>query len=155
MNDKEKKYKNAKVTLLIKLLITIKMLKIFFIMHQKLIKKIKIKDRKKYCRKDKIKKTKIEYNCKKRKEKINNTMFNYYFDYWNPEIIFKKLRDASDEKNKNMVKSINKKLTKMKNTLKNVPKDEVSKVKENEKIIDIEKKQGSGLKILKLNQMLT
>ena len=43
----------------------------------------------------------------------------------------------------------------MKNTLKNVPKDEVSKVKENEKIIDIEKKQGSGLKILKLNQMLT
>ena len=54
-----------------------------------------------------------------------------------------------------MVKSINKKLTKMKNTLKNVPKDEVSKVKENEKIIDIEKKQGSGLKILKLNQMLT
>ena len=88
-------------------------------MHQKLIKKIKIKDRKKYCRKDKIKKTKIEYNCKKRKEKINNTMFNYYFDYSNPEIMFKKLRDATDEKNKNMVKSINKKLTKIKNIVRN------------------------------------
>ena len=25
-------------------------------------------------------------------------MFNYYFDYSNPEIMFKKLRDASDEK---------------------------------------------------------
>ena len=37
-------------------------------------------------------------------------MFNYYFDYSNPEIMFKKLRDESDEKNKKMVKSINKKL---------------------------------------------
>ena len=64
-------------------------------------------------------------------------MFNYYFDYSNPEIMFKKLRDASDEKNKNMVESIKKKLTKMKNIVKNVPKDEVSRVEENEKIIDI------------------
>ena len=64
-------------------------------------------------------------------------MFNYYFDYSNPEIMFKKLRDATDEKNKNMVESSNKKLTKMKKIVKNVPKDEASKVKENEKIIDI------------------
>ena len=52
----------------------------------------------------------------------------------------------------------------MKNTVKNVPKDKVSRVEENEKIIDIverilelnsEKKQGSGLKILTPNQMLS
>ena len=36
-----------------------------------------------------------------------------------------------------MVESINKKLTKMKNIVKNVPKDKVSKIEENEKIIDI------------------
>ena len=91
-------------------------------------------------------------------------MFNYYFDYSNPEIMFKKLRDVTDEKNKNMVESSNKKLTKMKKIVKNVPKDEVSKVKENEKIIDIverilelnsKKKKGSGLKILTPNQMLS
>ena len=35
-----------------------------------------------------------------------------------------------------MVESINKKLTKLKNIVKNVLKDKVSKVEENEKIID-------------------
>ena len=63
-----------------------------------------------------------------------------------------------------MVGSINKKLTELKNIVQNVPKDKVSKVEENEKIIDIverilelnsEKKQGSGLKILTPNQMLS
>ena len=77
--------------------------------------------------------------------------------------MFKRLRDSSDEKNKSMVESINKKLTKLKNIVKNVPKDEVSKFEENEKIIDIverilelnsKKKSGKGLKILTQNQML-
>ena len=49
----------------------------------------------------------------------------------------RRLRDASDEKNKDMVGSINKKLTELKNIVQNVPKDKVSKVEENEKIIDI------------------
>ena len=91
-------------------------------------------------------------------------MFNYYFDYSNPEIMFKKLRDASDEKNKNMVESIKKKLTKMKNIVKNVPKDEVSRVAEDEKVIDIienilelniEKQSEKGLKIITSNQILS
>ena len=51
--------------------------------------------------------------------------------------MLKKLRDVSDEKNKNMVESINKKLTKLKNIVKNVPRDGVSTVEENEKITDI------------------
>ena len=72
--------------------------------------------------------------------------------------------DESDEKNKDLVESINKKLTKMKNIVKNVPKDKVSRVEENEKIIDIverilelnsEKQLGLGLKILTPNQMLS
>ena len=51
--------------------------------------------------------------------------------------MFRRLRDSSDEKNKDMVESINKKLTKMKNIVKNVPKDKVFKIEENEKIFDI------------------
>ena len=91
-------------------------------------------------------------------------MFNYYFHYLNPVIMFERLRDESDEKSKDMVESINKKLTKLKNIVKNVLKDKVSKVEENEKIIDIverileynnEKKSGEGLKILTPNQMLS
>ena len=80
-----------------------------------------------------------------KKENINNELFSYYFDYLSPENMFKKLRDASDEKRKNMVESINEKLTKQKNIFKNVPRDEVSKFEENEKIIDIVEK------ILELN----
>ena len=91
---------------------------------------------------------------KKKKENINNESFNHYFDYLNPVIKFERLRDASDEKNKYLVGSIDKKLIKLKNIVKNVPKDKVSKVEENEKIVDIverilelnsEKQSGKGL----------
>ena len=74
-----------------------KMLQNIFGLYQKLVKENE-KNWRKYCREDKIKKTKIGYNCKRKKEKINNTFFNYHFDYLNPEIMFKRLRDASDEK---------------------------------------------------------
>ena len=76
--------------------------------------------------------------------------------------MFKKLRDPSGEKSKKIVESINNKLTKMKNIVKNVPRDQVSRLEENEKIIDIierilelnsEKQSGQGLKKLTLNQM--
>ena len=61
-----------------------------------------------------------------------------------------------------MVESINEKLTELKNIVKNVPKDKASKIKENEKIIDIverilelnnEKKKGLRLKIITPNQI--
>ena len=63
-----------------------------------------------------------------------------------------------------MVESITKKPTKMKNIVKDAPKDKASRVEENEKIIDIverilernsEKEQGVGLKISTPNQMLS
>ena len=100
----------------------------------------------------------------KKKENINNELLNHYFGYLNPVIMLERLRDASEEKNKDLVESINKKLTKMKNIVKNVPKDKVSRVEENEKIIDIvesilelnsENQLGIGLKILTPNQMLS
>ena len=63
-----------------------------------------------------------------------------------------------------MVESINKKLTTMKNIVKNVPKDKVSRVEENERITDIaerilelnsENQLGLGLKILTPKQILS
>ena len=100
----------------------------------------------------------------KNKKNINNKLFKEYFNYSNPDTMIKRLKDVGDEKNKNMVESINKKLNKMKKIIKNVPKDKVSRVEENEKIIDIverilelnsEKQLGLGLKILTPNQMLS
>ena len=73
----------------------------------------------------------------KTKENINNELFDHYFNYLKPDVMIEKLKNASYEKNKNMVESIKKKLTKLKNIVKNVPKDEVSKVEENKKIIGI------------------
>ena len=54
----------------------------------------------------------------KKKENINNKLFSDYFDYSNPDTMIKRLIDASDKKNKNMVESINKNLNKTKKTLK-------------------------------------
>ena len=75
-----------------------------------------------------------------------------------------KLSNARSKINKNQVYSINKTLTKIKITVKNVPKDDLLKIEENEKIIDIierileynsENKLGLGLKMLAPNQMLS
>ena len=99
----------------------------------------------------------------KNKKNINNKLFKEYFNYSNPDAMIEKLKNESDEKNKNMVESINKNLTKPKNIVKNAPKDEVFKVEENKKIIYIverilelnsEKQFGIGLKILTPDQML-
>ena len=125
----------------------------YFQFASKVNKKIRTK-KESIAERVKLRRQKLNIAAKK-KENINNVLFNYYFDYSNPEIMFKRLRDASDEKNKNLVESINKKLTKMKNIVKNVPKDKVSRVEENEKIIDIvekilelnsKKQSGKGLK---------
>ena len=113
----------------------------------------------------KLRRQKLDIIAKTNKKgKKNRMLFNYYFDYLSPDIMFKRLRDVSDKKNKNLVESIDKNLTKMKNIVKNVPKDEVSRVEENEEIIDIvekilelnsKKESGKGLKILTPNQMLS
>ena len=43
----------------------------------------------------------------KNKENRNNLLFNEYFDYSHPDTMIKRLKDANDEKNQNMVESIN------------------------------------------------
>ena len=74
------------------------------------------------------------------------------------------LKDAGDEKDKNMVKSTSKNLNKIKKIIKNVPENKASKIEENKKIIDIverilelnsKKQLGLGLKILTPNQILS
>ena len=71
--------------------------------------------------------------------------------------MIKRLKDAGDGKNENMVKSINKNLNKMKKMVKNVPENETFNIEDDEKIIDIverilelnsKKQLGLGLKIL-------
>ena len=47
--------------------------------------------------------------------------------------MLRRLRDASDERNKDQVESINKTLTKITNFVKNVPKEDPLKTEENEK----------------------
>ena len=78
--------------------------------------------------------------------------------------MIKRLKDVSDEKDRNMVKSTNKNLHKMKNIIKNMSENKTFKIEENEKIIDFverilelnsEKQLGLGLKILTPNQMLS
>ena len=73
-----------------------------------------------------------------------------------------RLSNVRSEMNENQVYSINKTLTKIKNIVKNVPKNDPLKTEENEKIIDIaerifefniENQLGLGLKILTPNQM--
>ena len=115
MNEKEKKMLRRQ-RLLEKFLMIIKMLKIFFIVHQKLIKKSKWKFEESIAERLKLRKQKLNIVAE-RKEKR-------YHEYSDPEIMFKRLRDSSDEKNKSLVESINKKLTKLKKIIKNVPKDE-------------------------------
>ena len=51
--------------------------------------------------------------------------------------MLKRLSDAWGETNKNQVYLINEKLNKLKNIVKNVPKDKAFKIEKNEKIIDI------------------
>ena len=51
--------------------------------------------------------------------------------------MLERLSDAWGETNKNQVHSINEKLNKLKNIVKNVSKDKAFKIEKNEKIIDI------------------
>ena len=100
----------------------------------------------------------------KKKKNINNKLLKEYFDYSNPDTIIKRLKDVKDDKNKNTVESINKKLNKIKKILENVPNDKPFKIEKNEKTIDIvekifelnrEKQLGLGLKILTTNQVFS
>ena len=102
---------------------------------------------------------------KEEEKNINNELFQKYFtNYPSPSDMYKKLRETEGKKNEDQVYAIKKVLNKIKRLTEKVPKDKVSRVEENEKIIDIverilelnsEKQLGLGLKILTPNQMLS
>ena len=69
----------------------------------------------------------------KNKKNINNELFKHYFSYLNPTIMLERLKNASDEKNKDMVELINKKLTKLKTLLKMCLKIKYLKLKKMKK----------------------
>ena len=69
----------------------------------------------------------------KKKKNINNELFNHYFSYLNPTIMLQRLKNASDEKNKDLVELINKKLTKLKTLLKMCLKIKYLKLKKMKK----------------------
>ena len=91
-------------------------------------------------------------------------MLSHYFNYSSRSNMRSRLGNAKGEINKDKVYSTDKALTKIKITVKNVPKDKKFKIEENEKIIDIverilklnnENQLGEGLKTLTPNQMLS
>ena len=88
---------------------------------------------------------------------------NYFANYQSPSDMYKSLRDTKGKKNENQVHLIKEIINWLKETIKNMFKDELPRV-ENEKIIDIVERilyfnqleqQGSDLKILTPNQMLS
>ena len=79
-------------------MIIIKMLKIFFIVLQKLIKENQNQSLKKSLQRGQNLEDKNSIQLIKKKENINNELFSHYFDHLNPVIMFKRLRDGSDEK---------------------------------------------------------
>ena len=100
----------------------------------------------------------------KEEKNINNKLFkNYFTKYQSPSDIYKKIRKTKGKKNEDQVYAVKKVLNKIKKLIENVPKDKVSRVEENEKIIDIvdnilefnRQQEGRGLKILTPNQMLS
>ena len=109
--------------LLKKFLITIKRLKIFFIVRQKLIKKSKPKIAESIAERVKLKKNKIA-EIKKEEKNINNLLFKHSFiDYKNPSDMYKKLRETKDKENEDQVYSMKEIIDKIKKEIKNVPKN--------------------------------
>ena len=101
---------------------------------------------------------------KKKEKNINNKLFSHYFNYSSPSNMLSRLSDAKGEISKDQVYLIEKTLTKIKNIVRNVPKDNPLKTEENEKVIDIverilelnsQNQLGLGLKFLTPNQMLS
>ena len=93
-------------------------------------------------------------------------MLNRYFtNYQRPSDMYKKLRKIEGEKNEGQVYLIKETLNKLKKKkIKNIPENDTFAIKENEKIINIVdnvlyfnqlEQQGSSLKILTPNQMLS
>ena len=101
---------------------------------------------------------------KKEEKNINNELFKYYFiNYQKPSDMYKKLRETKDKINEDQVDLIKEILDKIKEEIKNVPKNKKIVIKLNEEINITERilyfnqleQQDLGLKILTPDQMLS
>ena len=117
-----------------------------FSLHQKLIKKSETKTEESIAERVKLKNKKIA-EIKKEEKNINNLLFKHYFtDYQNPSDMYKKLRKTKGKRNEDQVYLIKEILDKIKKIINIV-----------ELILYFNRleQQGSGLKILTPNQMLS
>ena len=74
----------------------------------------------------------------KGEKNINNNLFKSYFtNYQSPSDRYKKIRKTEGKKNEDQVYALKKVLKKIKRLIEKVPKDKLSRVEKNEKIIDI------------------
>ena len=101
---------------------------------------------------------------KKEEKNINNELFKYYFiNYQKPSDMYKKSRETKDKINEDQVDLIKEILDKIKEEIKNVPKNKKIVIKLNEEINITERilyfnqleQQDLGLKILTPDQMLS
>ena len=94
----------------------------------------------------------------RKEQNINNELFNAYFtDYQSPSSMYKKLSETKGAVNEFRVDSIKEVLSKLQRMIDYMPKDDVLKIGENEKIIDVVERilnfnqlnhAGKGLKLL-------
>ena len=99
-----------------------------------------------------------------KKKRIDFNLFNYYFKYSSPSDMYKGLNKADTESNKVKVDFIKDDMINFKKDIENASKDDVDKIEKMNKIANIaerilyfnnENQEGSGLKILTTNQMLS
>ena len=102
MNETETKIKMLmrRQRLLKKFLITIKIFKKIFSLHQKLIKKSEPKPEESITERVKLKNKKIA-EIKKEQKNINELLKRYFTNYQNPSDMYKTLRDTKGKKNEN------------------------------------------------------
>ena len=97
---------------------------------------------------------------------MNNLLLKKYFtNYLSPSDKYKKLHETENEGNEDQVYSIKQVLNRLKEAIKNVPKDKQFVIKENKNIVNnfecilylnqLEQQKGKGLKTLISNQMLS
>ena len=116
------------------------MLKIFFIEHQKLIKKIRTKDWKKYAERTKLRRQKdkefIE-NIDNKSKPINNSLFKEYFKFGSPADLAKQLYKIKNKnKNNELVNVIKSGIIDLRNKINKISKDE-QEIEKPDRILEI------------------
>ena len=112
----------------------------------------------------KLRKQKLD-KIKEKEQNINNKLFKHYFKYQSPSKMYNTFSDAKNAEEHNIqVNLIKSGLIDLKKDIENESKDDVNKIEETNKIVNIvevilyfnnDDQQGQGLKNLTPNQMLS